>query len=102
MQRNRRRFAISLAFHADGRPLGSSRNVSLSGAFVKTVLRPQLGTRHQIAVLFDDTTIDGSAQVVRHEPDGIALCFESNEQFERDMLRALGPDAERADDLQGR
>lgn len=102
MQRTRRRFFISLPFAANGRTLGNSRDVSLSGAFINTVLRPHLGTRHHIAMQFSDRTIDCQAQVVRHERDGIAVAFEINEDLQRDLSRALGPDCERADDLQGR
>jgi hypothetical protein len=100
MRRSYRRFPVALAFQVNGRSLGKSKDLSLSGAFIKTVMRPAVGTRHQIAIGVDNETIECDAQVVRHEHDGIALAFGGVPQaLERALIRVLGPGAEHVDDF---
>src|SRR5687767_9211140 len=56
-------------------PLGQSRDVSISGMFVMTAKRPEVGSEHDIWFIWGDETYGTRARVARHDETGIGLEF---------------------------
>ncbi|MBN1959810.1 MAG: PilZ domain-containing protein [Deltaproteobacteria bacterium] len=56
-------------------PPGRTRNISLSGLFVETATRPQIGSAIDIWFVWGDDTYTSKAKVIRHADDGIGVAF---------------------------
>jgi hypothetical protein len=56
-------------------PFGRTRDLSVSGMFLETEARPEIGSEQKIAIVWGDDTCVCSARVVRHAEDGIGLTF---------------------------
>ena len=66
---------VFLTTGVEMRPFGRTRDLSVSGAFVETSVRPEVGTDHEIAMVWGEDTFVCLARVVRHTEDGIGLNF---------------------------
>ncbi|MEE8409232.1 MAG: PilZ domain-containing protein [Myxococcota bacterium] len=59
----------------ESEPLGRTRDLSMSGAFVETIKRPVLGSIIEIVFMWGDEGARCDARVVRHDGDGIGVEF---------------------------
>ncbi|MEE8408991.1 MAG: PilZ domain-containing protein [Myxococcota bacterium] len=56
-------------------PFGRTRDLSVSGVFLETEERPDIGSLRLISVVWGDDTFVCRARVVRHTNQGIGLTF---------------------------
>jgi hypothetical protein len=56
-------------------PFGRTRDLSVSGMFLETELRPPLDSDQNICLVWGDESLSCVARVVRHAADGIGLSF---------------------------
>jgi hypothetical protein len=56
-------------------PFGRTRDLSVSGMFLETEARPELGSEQTVAIVWGDDTCECKAKVVRHADDGIGMTF---------------------------
>ena len=79
-------------FRMDNEPAGVSRDVSTSGVYLESKqTQPEVGSTHQVAMVWGDMTVQCQARVVRKDDDGFAVEFEEHTQtFSRALLEALG------------
>ena len=56
-------------------PLGRTRNVSTSGMFLETQVRPQVGSVQRLSLVWGDDIIECCARIVRHAQDGVGIAF---------------------------
>ena len=56
-------------------PLGRTRDLSASGAFLETSSRPTIGSEQEVGFVWGDDTVTCRARVVRHAGDGFAITF---------------------------
>ena len=66
---------IFLTVGEEMRPFGRTRDLSVSGAFVETGERPEIGSTPEIAIVWGEDTLLCRARVVRHSTDGIGVTF---------------------------
>lgn len=59
----------------DGQPPGRTRNISLSGLFLETDERPEIGSILNLWFVWGEDTFISDARVIRHADDGIGLAF---------------------------
>ena len=91
-KRRHQRFQISLNFGTgeDYTFLGQSRDISESGVFVRTDLRPAVGSTIQVGFGWGDEHVMSPARVIHHGEDGIGLEFlERDWLFERAMQEII-------------
>ncbi len=56
-------------------PFGRTRDLSITGAFVETEARPDIGSVQELAIVWGDDTLFCTARVIRHTADGIGIAF---------------------------
>ncbi len=76
----RRRVTLLIGNGEAQRPMGRSRDISVSGAFVETALRPTIDTTHTVSLVWGDDIHQSQARIVRHEEDGIGIAFLAPDQ----------------------
>jgi hypothetical protein len=75
-QRNARHsVSLFVGLGHDGKPPGRTRNISLSGLFVETPVRPPVGSSVDVWFVWGEDTFVGQAKVIRHADDGIGVAF---------------------------
>jgi hypothetical protein len=67
-------------------PFGRTRDLSVTGIFVETDKRPQVGGILNIGFVWGEDALVCAARVVRHASDGIGLMFMNPDAF---FLRAV-------------
>ncbi len=60
----------------ESEPFGRTRDLSMSGAFVETIKRPEIGSLIEIVFMWGSDGARSMARVIRHTDDGIGLRFE--------------------------
>lgn len=71
----RRRVTVFIGRGEELVPFGRTRDLSLSGMFLETDARPDVGSVQEVAIVWGDDTCVCKAEVVRHAEDGIGLAF---------------------------
>lgn len=56
-------------------PFGHTRDLSVSGVFVRTAARPPVNSHLSIGLVWGEDSLICTAQVIRHDADGIGLTF---------------------------
>jgi hypothetical protein len=72
------RYRVSLfvgSAEQDTVPFGRARNLSGSGIFLETAVRPEIGSTRELVFIWGDDTLTCKAKIVRHAADGIGLTF---------------------------
>ena len=76
-------------------PFGRTRDLSITGAFVETGERPEIGSVREVAIVWGDDTVVCAAKVARHAADGIGVTFinpsESFQQAVAEILQSAPP-----------
>jgi hypothetical protein len=76
-------------------PFGRTRDLSISGAFVETAERPEIGSLREIAIVWGDDTVVCTAKIMRHAADGIGVTFinpsDSFQQAVAEILQTAPP-----------
>ena len=62
-------------------PIGRTRNLSRTGVFIETAMRPDVGSLHELRLAWDKTTYVCVVRVVRHARDGIGVAFSELDSF---------------------
>jgi hypothetical protein len=57
-------------------PIGRTRNLSMTGVFLETDVRPPVGSRDDLTIAWGEGVVSCAVRVVRHAADGIGLAFE--------------------------
>ncbi|MBI5510774.1 MAG: PilZ domain-containing protein [Deltaproteobacteria bacterium] len=56
-------------------PFGRTRDLSVSGAFIETTARPDVGSTQEFAIVWGEDTLVCPARIVRHADDGVGVAF---------------------------
>jgi hypothetical protein len=75
MREPRHRVSLFVGLGTNHEPPGHTRDISLSGLFLETALRPAVGETVDMWFVWGEDTFTGKARVIRHAEDGIALAF---------------------------
>jgi hypothetical protein len=62
-------------------PVGRTKNLSITGIFLETHLRPDVGSQHDLWLAWGESTFSCKVRVVRHADDGIGIVFEEPDVF---------------------
>lgn len=74
-QAERRRVALFIGGAASMPPLGRSRDISVSGAYVETGRALQIDSTHTVSIVWGDDVHYVQARVVRHDQEGMGITF---------------------------
>ena len=82
--------AVFLTAGEEMEPFGRTRDLSISGAFVETTERPEIGSMREIAIVWGEDTLVCPARVARHAADGIGVTFvDPGEPFQKAVEEIL-------------
>ena len=56
-------------------PVGRTRNLSETGIFLETDVRPAIGSQHELFLAWGSDFHSCSVRIIRHADDGIGLTF---------------------------
>lgn len=84
-----RRQDIPLFIRLGETPIGRTRNLSVTGIFVETKVRPEVGSIHDLWLAWDDSTFSCPVRIVRHAGDGLGLAFIEPDAFFLQAIREI-------------
>ena len=76
-------------------PFGKTRDISSSGMYIETKLRPEIGSKHQISFVWGEDSYFCSAEIVRHAEDGVGITYldaDTSFKYAIEELTNLGED----------
>jgi hypothetical protein len=70
-------------------PFGRARDLSVTGIFLETPARPEVGSVRELVFVWGEDTFIVSARIVRHTPDGIGLAFINPDSTFRNVIQEI-------------
>jgi hypothetical protein len=90
------RHVVPLFISLGNTPVGRTRNLSATGIFVETAVRPAIGSEHELSLAWGDSTHSCNVKVVRHADDGIGVSFCTPDAFFSQAIAEILAESPRA------
>ncbi|MEE8408992.1 MAG: PilZ domain-containing protein [Myxococcota bacterium] len=98
----RRKASLFVGSDIDPVSFAHSRDLSLTGLFLETNARPEVGSEHEISIAWGAYIYTCTARVVRQAPDGVALTFVATDTFFLQAIQEIMATSPQVDIVPGR